>query len=151
MKKLILLLLIVFAIMASCADDIIIPQQSPLRGAYRGLYVYIVNYNAGGLSPETHSQYVDWTFTDYNFYCNVNDSINDQWLCDFSGNYSLEDVLVLTVTHIGTQTCNRDQVPSGEFQLIRYQSGENKVDSLVITQILSAQYIKETLVLYPAD
>ncbi|PKK84101.1 MAG: hypothetical protein CVT49_04715 [candidate division Zixibacteria bacterium HGW-Zixibacteria-1] len=151
MKKLVLLLLVAFAILASCAKDIIIAQQSELRGAYTGLYKYVINYEVGGISPITSEQYVDWTFTDQKFYCNVNDSINNQWLCNVSGNYKLENVLVFSDTLLGAQTCDRDRVPIGNFQLIRYQDNEGKIDSLKITQEDFADHIAKLLMLYPSD
>ncbi|MEW5923181.1 MAG: hypothetical protein AB1746_04265 [Candidatus Zixiibacteriota bacterium] len=151
MKKLILLLLIVFAILASCADDIIIPQQSPLRGAYRGSYTVVENYNTGGATV-THFQYVDWTFTDQKFFCDVNDTISSEiWLCNFSGGYKLENVLVFSDTLVGVQTCNKDFIPVGDMQLIRYQNEEGLLDSMEISQYDIPHTMLKTLMLYPVD
>ena len=150
MKKLVFLLFAAVLMLAGCADDIIITQRSELRGAYKGYYKIIENYETGG---ETHTeiQYIDWTFTDQKFFCEVNDTINAQWLCDCSGNYALENVLVFSDTLIGAQTCDRDRIPIGDFQLIKYNNSEGAIDSLEISQHDVDHTMLKFLMLHPTD
>ena len=151
MKKLVLLLFVGLMIFAGCAEDIIVAAQSELRGAYTGRYKFVEHYEEGGVPPITYNQLVDWTFTDQKFFCTVDDTLNDQWLCDFSGNYALENVLVFSDTLIGVQTCDRDRVLVGDCLLRRYLNDEGGFDSLEISQVDGSAYTLKTVTLYPAS
>nr|MBN2277493.1 hypothetical protein [candidate division Zixibacteria bacterium] len=147
MRKLTFVLLIAIAIMAGCADDVIIPPQSELRGAYTGVYKVVTDYKDPS-SATTDRQNVDWTFTDQKFFCTVTDDDN-VWLCDYSGYYEVTDALILSDTLVGVQTCDKDKLLVGRTQLIRYQGSEDQLDSVVITQEDSTNVMFKTLVLIP--
>jgi hypothetical protein len=142
MKKLIWLIVIGILITA-CADDIIVKSISELRGAYVGEYIRVKSVSSGA---QTKTQGIKWTFTDQKFFCEVTDTV-DIWLCDFSGNYKLENKLILSDTVVGAQTCDRNEIPVGSFDLRR----ASNPDSLIIKQYIEPPTDVEKIILLVAE
>ena len=122
-------LIIIGIVIAGCAEDIIVRPASELRGVYDGDYIRVKSFSSGA---QTKTQKIEWTFTDQMFFCVVVDTV-DVWLCNFSGNYELADKLIFSDTVVGAQTCDRNDIPYGAFQLIR-KANPSGPDSLLIEQ-----------------
>lgn len=78
---------------------------------------------------QARKQNIHWTFTNQKFFCEVADS-DDVWLCDFYGNYELTNKIILSDTVVADQTCDRNDIPVGQFYLYK----KYDPDSLIITQ-----------------
>ncbi len=127
-KKL-LLLTFVSLLLLSCAKDIFVPPPTSLRGFYIGRY-FVINNVSG--STITREDVVHWTFTDATHIC-VFPSLTVRKFCDFSGSYTVESNLSLTIAQVATQICNLDDVPEDVFS-IRWVRPDDAADTLYIEQ-----------------
>ena len=127
--KNLLLLTFVLLLLVSCAKDIYVDPPESLRGYYIGRY-YVINNVSG--STITREDVVNWTFTDQTHICNF-PSVSERIFCDFSGSYSVESNLTLTIAQIGTQICTIDDVPENVFS-IRWERPDDAADTLYIEQ-----------------
>jgi hypothetical protein len=136
-RVLVAILLLIILIIISCAKDIIVKSPATLKGAYHGRYSVTYNYGSS-TGGSTKQQWIEWTFTDYKFYCKLDelkpyDKIN---FCDFSGNYDLKSNISFTDTLVNaSMQCDHEDTPFGGFSIIR-KSGENGVpDSISMEQL----------------
>lgn len=127
MKKLVLLLLVAFAILASCAKDIVIAPPSELRGFYEGSYKVVYNYGSSTGST-TDEEYLDWTFSDQKFFLNAA-RLDEKEAITFnmSGDYSLQNKMVFSNIATEPGTFRLESIPEGEFDYttIRYEGAKD--------------------------
>ncbi|MBU8933979.1 MAG: hypothetical protein KOO62_08215 [candidate division Zixibacteria bacterium] len=123
---------VVGALIASCASDIVLPKPPSLAGSYYGWYS---RTDEGG-SGVTQEQRILWIFTDQKWILDVDtDNMTDFCICESSGRYALEDRVRLTVDAsdpLGALcvACIESQNPVGLFELDR------STDTLKLRQLL---------------
>ncbi len=127
-KKL-MLLTFVTLLLLSCAKDIFVEPPTSLRGFYIGRY-FVINNVSG--STITKDDVVHWTFTDQT---HISDfpSISERVFCDFSGSYTVESNLTLTIAQISQDICTLDDVPEDVFS-IRWVRPDDAADTLYLEQ-----------------
>jgi len=121
----------ILVLLVSCAKDIIVEPPTSLRGFYIGKY-YVSHALEG--ATITKDDEVEWTFTDQQHFCDfIVAEGTERLFCDFSGSYSVEANLNITVTDTANQICMEEDIPSGVFsvQWIRVEEGN---DTLIIEQ-----------------
>jgi hypothetical protein len=122
MRKLLLSVAVV-ALVAGCADDIIIPPDPPIEGKYYGEYIVTKDY--GTMDDTTVSSSVYWEFDGDIYRMNL-DSTSKQvhCFCNCKGQYSLGDVVRLEPltwwagNHDSCEACDEMAVPQGQFKII---------------------------------
>jgi len=124
-----LLLTFVSLLLLSCAKDIVVDPPTSLRGYYEGRY-FVINNVSG--STITREDIINWTFTDATHIC-VFPSVSERIFCDFSGSYSVEANLTLSIAQIATQICNTDDVPDGVFS-VQWVRPDDAADTLYLEQ-----------------
>lgn len=124
-------LLGVLVLMASCRDDIIKVDSDTIKGDYAGT----ITYKVGSQIPE--EQPIDWRFTDITFTMWYDEDTDIQQhgeaalrkFCDVRGEYSLgSGVDIDTSETISHEICDDSRNPAGSFQLDR------STDTLKMTQ-----------------
>ena len=127
-------LAIVCALIASCASDIILPDDPSLAGSYYG---WFSRTDQGG-SGDKREQRILWEFTDEKWILDVDVENMDTLvcICESSGRYSLGDRVVLKVDAsdpLGElcEACIESEDPQGQFTL--YRPG----DTLLLSQLLT--------------
>ena len=133
------------AILWGCASDIVLEEEAPLKGVYKGRYIVTT------LGQDVERiQTIDWVFDDVSFHMDV-DATDPFWNRDFclynvDGPYVLENKVRLEVTSaappfIENWDCvSRDETvePNGSFD--KKTSG----DTLILTyQDTENNYLKE--------
>ncbi len=130
----------------NCAKDIVVSPPSSLRGVYEGTYTRVKGYSSGS-GQITDDEYIEWTFTDYKFYCDaIKENLKPRFACDCFGNYNTESGIALTHVEIKPQVCDPEDSPKGNFSLSRFESEEGK-DSLVLEQLDVSKDIKKIIML----
>jgi hypothetical protein len=119
------------AVIFGCADDIILEEEPPIEGVYKGEYTFVGDADNDG-SLDTLAQMIDWVFEDdeYRMFVDTSVDYNDNWpTCQVSGDYLLtEGVRLRQITSIpderaGFDACKESENPSGVFVLIRKSGG----------------------------
>ena len=124
MKKYIWLVasIALLALIAGCADDIVLEDEPSLKGVYTGKYIVSI------LSThQTTEEFITWTFEDRFFHMNLDpDKFVGKCFCQCFGEYSLTEGVRLKV--VGSQpddmvaqctSCNDAEDPNGTFVLDR--------------------------------
>lgn len=128
-------LVLAVAIMAGCAEDIVVEPPQSLRGVYDGEYIVTRDYGSSG-GGTTVSQWVVWTFSDQKFWMEATKTDQrPKVFCDMSGNYKLETNITLSDPNTGGDQCDPRDVPEGTFGLRRTIGADNQIDSLYLEQI----------------
>jgi hypothetical protein len=119
----------------SCASDIVLEEEFSLKGLYTGKYIVITNY--GSTNEVKQEQNIKWKFTDIAFRMEIDlENPLPQCFCIVSGTYTLENIIVLTITTsqppgdfdgVSCTACNSDLDPVGSFTLLQPN------DSLTLT------------------
>jgi hypothetical protein len=134
------------AILASCADDIVLEEPPSLKGSYKGTYTFRLISTA-----QTKEENILWRFDDRAFFMNLDSSnFTGMCFCSCYGEYVMESGVSLSV--IGSQpdgsvetctSCNQALNPEGVFVLdqstavlkLTRQSGDT-VRQLLLTRIV---------------
>ena len=128
-------LMLIFTILAGCAEDIVVEPPQSLRGVYDGEYIVTRDYGSSG-GGTTVSQWVEWTFSDQKFWMVATKTDQrPKVFCDMSGNYKVENNISLTDPETGGDQCDPRDVPQGIFSLRRTIGDNNAIDSLYLEQI----------------
>jgi len=98
-----------------------------IRGIYEGIYERIKNFSLGDVGWTLDNQYIEWTFSDTRFWCQVIDTmILPRFVCDFVGFYHLQPGIppniLLNDTIVAVQPCNHADIPVNEFLI--YNCGD---------------------------
>jgi hypothetical protein len=129
------LLVIVAIFVLGCAEDIIVKPPTDLRGVYHGIYERIKNYSSGSGGRIRHDQYIEWSFSDQQFWCDAIDTtLKPRFTCDFTGFYDLADKMILKDTIVDAMTCDHNDIPVGNFQFMRKENPDG-LDSLIMEQL----------------
>jgi hypothetical protein len=139
-------LFILAVIIAACADDIVVPPQSELRGFYTGKFIIVENYGSG-TGAITTEQFVNWTFTDQRFFLEVDTVLTDEIkVCDHSGYYTLANKMEFSQVILEPGTCNQDYVMEGEFSFIARRH-DDAPDSLFFEHLNNSTALFRQLIL----
>jgi hypothetical protein len=148
MKRYIFLVVAVAVIFTGCAKDIVVTQPGELRGYYEGEFIYIENWGSG-TGSQTTEQYINWTFTDQKFFCEIDTvkNVNIEF-CGFSGTYVYEDKVVFSNVSKNPGVCIDDAITEGEFSLIRLRV-DGAPDTLKLEQVSGGEFdkTKKTVIL----
>jgi len=145
MKKLIWIALIGL-LFWGCAEDIIVEASGELRGAYEGVYEIVWNYSSGSGQQVTEKQNIEWAFTDLRFFMNVPEEDTSQITNNISGNYAVEERLILSDIVKEPGSFKPESVPEGEFSLIRSTTADGR-DSLSLQQLDARNDALKTIII----
>ena len=135
MKKLVVcaVVVVVGALIASCASDIYLDPPPSLAGSYFGWYSR-TDEGGAGVKQE---QRILWLFTDQKWILDIDTThMTDFCICESSGRYALEDRVRLTIDAsqplgVLCEACIESLNPSGLFELDR------STDTLKLRQLLT--------------
>ncbi len=151
MKKVLGLVVVGLMVMLifGCADDIVLEQDALLNGDYVG--TYIVTSNFGAPNQASAVQNIEWTFTDKNYFMNIDvENSTGKCFCRVDGEYLLETGIRLKESHsipdqeAGCNSCNDEENPEGTFRR-EYQG-----DTLVL-KLQEATIFKEIRLVLKTD
>ncbi|MFQ6008690.1 MAG: hypothetical protein ACE5K8_07035 [Candidatus Zixiibacteriota bacterium] len=140
----------VAVIIFGCASDIILEEEAPLKGVYKG------RYTVTDLTQDIeYEQVVRWTFEDVAFHMDidVDDPIAEKLdcMCNYDGRYELVEKVRLRVTerpvppgNIGSlscSACNDIHDPTGSYDRVTVQ------DTLKLTGVDSDGKFRRDIVL----
>ncbi len=142
MKKLILLSLfgavcIPLLSIIACNKDIIDPPEGPL-GYYKGEYIIEENLDSGGIPQTLITQFINWTFTDQQFWLEVDTNRTDNIeICDFFGFYILSGQIEFYQVTQEAGTCSDESKAEGNFTFIK-KIYENAPDTMEFVQLIDS-------------
>lgn len=114
-KRILILLPIVIPMIYCCCENRDIISPPPRWEEYKGTYQVDIN-------PETDSstmilQYIGWAFTDFRFFCFIDTVKSEKIICDFSGNYHIEnDSIIFKDLRVSPGSCDSNLVARGKFE-----------------------------------
>jgi hypothetical protein len=147
-----LILLLGLLIIAGCAKDIVVKPPEGLRGAYEGTYT--VREKVGSSNPpEPIRQFVQWTFTDQRFFCDIDTLKNlEIKICNHSGNYEMGNRVTFKDTLVEPGTCDHAHIVIDEFDFVAKRF-EDAPDTLEFTRAYgpTEDRTEKVLILIPLE
>lgn len=133
MRTRLVLLAVILAVglVVGCADDIVLPEETPLLGLYKGIYSVTRNY--GTPSEQVMQNNILWEFKEKLFYMELDSTNNTgDCFCHVSGEYGLTEGVRLKVltsgppgSNLGCTSCEGNDDPDGTF--VRLSSADTLI------------------------